>query len=163
MIYTSLIYMLSNKDIYFYKKSLNNHFNGNLTADKKKNVELIIKSFYKYGDGDQNKLSYILATASHESLLLPIREFRASQGSDLYDQQNNYWLTGYYGRGFVQLTWLSNYQKFENILNIPLVSNPDLALNPNYAADILVLGMIQGLFTGRKLSDYINDSKKRLL
>ena len=105
-----------------------------------------------------NKLTYILATAWHESKLRPIREIRARQGTALYETQNRYWFTGYYGRGFVQLTWESNYQKMGDWLGINLVGNPDLALDPHYAAQIIVFGMMNGSFTSRPLSRYINGS-----
>jgi hypothetical protein len=62
----------------------------------------------------------------------------------------------YYGRGFVQLTWYENYEKFGNLLSIPLLENPELALNVDISAKILVLGMRKGLFTGKKLDDYFN-------
>ena len=36
-------------------------------------------------------------------------------------------------------------------------NSPDLALVPKHAADILVLGCTEGWFTGKKLSDYLNN------
>ncbi|WP_228557495.1 hypothetical protein, partial [Myxococcus sp. AB025B] len=45
-------------------------------------------------------------------------------------------------------------------LGIDLINNPDLALQPKYASEILVKGSINGWFTSKKLSDYINDKKK---
>ena len=129
---------------------------GDLNAAQENAVKLITAAFKRYGDGDKRKLAYILATAWHESKFLPVRELRAKWGTALYELQNRYWNTGYYGRGYVQLTWEENYRKFSQILGVDLVKNPDLALNPKYAADILVIGMMKGLFTGRKLSDYIN-------
>lgn len=41
--------------------------------------------------------------------------------------------------------------------DIDLVSNPDLALKPDIAYRIMLIGMNKGLFTGKKLSDYITD------
>lgn len=131
---------------------------GFLSSEQKQNIRLITNAFIKYGDGDNSKLAYILATAWHESWLKPIKEYRASQGTSLYNTQNQYWYTGYYGRGFVQLTWKDNYQKMANWLGVDLVNNPDLALKPEVAAKILVYGMVNGSFTGKKLSDYINGS-----
>ena len=86
------------------------------------------------GISSQNQLAYILATAVGESRVTPIKEYRASPGTALYNIQNKYWGSGYYGRGYVQLTWDYNYKKFGEILNIPLLKNPDLALDPTYAA-----------------------------
>jgi predicted chitinase len=42
------------------------------------------------------------------------------------------------GRGFIQLTGRANYQQYGNALGINLIDNPDLALDPNNAARILV-------------------------
>ena len=61
----------------------------------------------------------------------------------------------YIGRGYVQLTWKFNYEKFGKLLNIPLADNPALANEPETAWKVLELGMTKGLFTGKKLSDYI--------
>lgn len=131
---------------------------GFLSPIQTNSVKLITDAFAQYGDGDKSKLAYILATAWHESWLKPIKEIRATPGTSLYNTQNQYWSTGYFGRGFVQLTWQSNYQKMSSWLGIDLVNNPDLALQPEVAAKILVYGMINGSFTGKKLSDYITGS-----
>lgn len=63
----------------------------------------------------------------------------------------------YHGRGFVQLTWLSNYAKMSIYLGIDLVNEPDKAKDPAIAAKIIWEGMIRGMFTGKNLADYIND------
>lgn len=42
-------------------------------------------------------------------------------------------------------------------LGIDLVNNPDLALKPDIAAKIMIVGMSEGTFTGKKLSDYFNN------
>ena len=63
----------------------------------------------------------------------------------------------YYGRGLVQVTHIWNYEKFDKILNIPLLEKPELANEPETAWKILEIGMVQGLYTGKKLADYLND------
>jgi len=45
----------------------------------------------------------------------------------------------YKGRGFIQLTGKSNYRAFGKKLGIDLISNPELANDPKYAAEILAL------------------------
>lgn len=134
-----------------FSKSFSKPNNGQCQS-----IAQIVTSFQINGDRDFRKLAYILATALHESKLLTIKEIRGTVGSDLYNLQEKYWNTGFYGRGYVQLTHKDNYIKMGKRLNIDLVSNPDLALNKIYASDILVIGMIEGIFTGRSLKDYIN-------
>jgi len=64
------------------------------------------------------------------------------------------------GRGYVQITGRYNYQRFSDLLEIDLVSRPELATDPDVAAEILVIGMRDGLFTGKKLSDYLVTMEK---
>jgi len=64
----------------------------------------------------------------------------------------------YHGRGYVQLTGKTNYaratMKLRALgLDVDLVADPDLALRPDVAAAIMVSGMSEGWFTGRKLND----------
>ena len=55
----------------------------------------------------------------------------------------------------MQLTWLANYEKMEKlILDSNLVAEPDNALKPDIAAQIMTIGMTKGVFTGRLLGDY---------
>ena len=64
----------------------------------------------------------------------------------------------YPGHGYVQLTGKKNYRHAQDELAkigivVDLVNNPALAMRPDVAAAIMVLGMQHGWFTGRKLSD----------
>lgn len=61
----------------------------------------------------------------------------------------------YAGRGYVQLTGKANYTKAGAKLGLDLVGNPDLAMQPDAAAKILIWGMSEGAFTGKKLADYL--------
>lgn len=103
--------------------------------------------------------AYILATAAHETgvsrngvsqKFRPIKELRERANSPRRKNQDRYWLTGFYGRGFVQITWADNYRKFG------IEDEPDKALEPETAYAILSRGMREGMFTGKKLSDFIN-------
>lgn len=58
------------------------------------------------------------------------------------------------GRGFVQLTWRSNYERMEKKLGVPLVKQPNLMLTYPVAIATLVLGMRDGDFTGKRLGNY---------
>ena len=125
-----------------------------------------------FASNDDRWLAYMLATAYHEvdKKMQPIKEY----GSDAYffrmydiegqrpdvarDLGNTQPGDGvkFHGRGYVQLTGRRNYQDMSNRLGVDLVSNPELALETDIAARIIFEGMIDGSFTGKKLSDYFN-------
>jgi hypothetical protein len=132
---------------------------GAPTQRQAETIAQIVTSFMLNGDRDFKKLAYILATAYHESKLRPIVEIRDRPGTDLYKLQERYWSSGYYGRGYVQLTWKDNYDRLGKRIGVDLLNNPDLALDPRYAADILVIGMMEGLFAPKAgpLNNYINN------
>lgn len=72
----------------------------------------------------------------------------------------------YYGRGLVQLTWLTNYAKMSVAATLHFEKEIDLVNDPNLLirdwdinAFVAFEGALQGIFTGKKLGDYINDSK----
>ncbi|WP_228372301.1 hypothetical protein [Chryseobacterium gregarium] len=66
----------------------------------------------------------------------------------------------YYGRGYVQLTWKKNYRKMQEKFGVNLVDNRENALNHELAVKIMIYGSEKGVFTGRKLSDYITNNSK---
>lgn len=122
-------------------------------------VRLLCKEFYH----DNKKVwSYTMATVEHETnaTFYPVEE-----AYYLSDSQRERYLASkkygpkYYGRGLAQLTWEFNYKKYQDVLGAPLVENPDLALEPDTALFILIHGMLTGSYTGRKISDYINEFK----
>lgn len=115
--------------------------------------------------------AYALATAFHETAhtMQPIKEY----GGDKYFTRM-YDITGarptlarkmgnttagdgpkYCGRGYVQLTWKSNYIKAGQKLNVDLAGNPDLAMNADIAALILRHGMRDAWFTGKGFQHYL--------
>lgn len=59
------------------------------------------------------------------------------------------------GRGYVQITGRAHYAHFSRLVEVDLLANPDAALEPEIAYQIMSLGMTRGLFTGRGLSHYI--------
>ena len=121
-------------------------------------IPLLIKWINHYKISNANHIGYIIGTVSHESAFLPRREIRANPVTQpsLYKLQERYWRTGYYGRGYIQITWVDNYRRLGNRIGLgeQLVTNPDLALEPDIAAHIAVVGMHEGLFTGYKLSHF---------
>ena len=61
------------------------------------------------------------------------------------------------GRGYVMITGRANYLRLGSALGLgnELIINPARALEPRVAYRIMSAGMRNGLFTGRKLSQYI--------
>jgi Chitinase class I len=106
----------------------------------------------------RNELAYVLATAYWETAktMKPVKE--AFWLSEDWRKKNLRYYP-WYGRGFVQLTWERNYVKAGKELNVDLTTNPDKVMEPYISAQILIVGMIEGWFTGKKLSDYITLQK----
>lgn len=147
-------------------------FGGRLTQEQSAGVEFILRAFAKQGR-DLRHLAYILATAFHETggRMIPVREgfAKTDAGARKITAKYKYGkpdpVTGhvYYGRGHVQLTWADNYKRMGRIMNLPLYQQPDLALEPETSAFILVEGMMRGMsakgdFTGKSVEDYFNDT-----
>ena len=110
--------------------------------------------------------AYMLATVKHECAdrWLPIEEFGKgankaySAAVEVKGADGKTYSNVYYGRGFVQLTWATNYKKASAALGLgeKLYLDPSLAMDASNAYRIMSLGMRDGMFTGKKLSDYIN-------
>ena len=147
-------------------------FGGELTQDQVNGFEVIGEAWDKAGDGNPRHLAYILATAKHETAntMQPVRETLAKtdakakeiltkswKAGKLSWVKSDYWSGGFFGRGFVQLTHKANYQKAGDKLGLDLVADPSKAMIPEVAALILVRGMLEGWFTGKKLSDFKSD------
>jgi putative chitinase len=155
-------------------------FAGKLTVGQVKGTSAILDEWERRKLADLRWLADMLATAKWETdhTMQPIREAGGpAYLTKNYDplgarpalaKRNGNTTPGdgqkYCGRGYVQLTWKNNYATMARLLkaggiNADLVSNPDLAMRPDIAAFILFEGMTRGTFTGKKLSDYFNDSK----
>lgn len=108
--------------------------------------------------------AYILATAFHETdkTMQPIEEYGRGKGKK-YGTPDPVTGKVYYGRGYVQLTWKSNYKFAGEKLGVgdAFVNRPELVMEPATAAKIIVRGMQEGWFTGRKMSDFVSYRDKR--
>lgn len=133
------------------------------TQERIDNIPHIIGAIERFDITRPSQIAYILATVAHECTFRCIEELRAQPGTQVRRMQDRYWPSGYYGRGFCQLTWDYNYRKFGDLFSIPLLQKPELALQPDVSAEILVLGMRDGLFTGKKLADYLTDTRTDFL
>jgi len=102
----------------------------------------------------RNQAAYVLATAFWETArsMRPVVE--AFWKSEDWRRRNLRYYP-WHGRGFVQLTWEKNYQRAARELGIPFDQNPSPALDPLNAAKVLVIGLREGWFTGKRLADYI--------
>jgi predicted chitinase len=108
----------------------------------------------------RNQTAYVLATAYWESwrTMEPVEEayHLAGRVADMDGwRQRNLRYYPWHGRGFVQLTWESNYKRLSERLGLDLTSDPRVVMQPDISAQILVIGMQEGLFTGKKLADYV--------
>jgi len=139
-----------------------------LTQVQVDSVNAILESCSKHGICDYRYIAYILSTCYHESRLKPVEEVGRGKGLPYGSKLDIGKGPGkrapyttpdklYYGRGFVQITWKSNYAAFAKLLKLDLVNRPELALQIDIAAEIIVIGMLKGMFTGKKLSDAFND------
>lgn len=148
-------------------------FGGSLTQGQVDGLNAILDAWEARPEfADLRWLAYMLATAFHETArtMKPINEYGGNAYFfRMYDpegergdfaRQNGNTEPGdgvrFHGRGYVQLTWRSNYQKMQDLLGAPLVEDPEKALDPMIAAQIMFEGMKGGLFTGVGLARYFD-------
>jgi putative chitinase len=159
-------------------------FSGRLSTNQVNGMEAILVE-WQTKPFDQRWLAYMLATAFHEAdnTMCAVSEnlnysadglratfpkyFNASQAAAYARQPqrianrayanrmgNGSEASGdgyrYRGRGLVQITGRDNYAKYG------IADDPDKALDPLRAVEILFDGMINGRFTGKKLADYFS-------
>lgn len=110
-------------------------------------IGALLDEFERRALPDVRFLAYMLATAWGECQWRPVREIGRGKGREYGKPING---RVYYGRGLVQLTWKDNYEKFGKLLNLPLVDEPDIALELDVAVAVLFAGMINGLFAKDK-------------
>lgn len=118
---------------------------------------------------DVRQLAYILATVWHETArtMQPIEEIGKGKGKP-YGKKLDFGNVPYtapdklyYGRGHTQNTWRTIYLKLTTAAkkqgkNWDFLNNPELLLQMQPSIWATFFGMITGLYTGRKLSQYFN-------
>lgn len=142
-------------------------------------TRLIIDKCRQHGLSDE-QTAYVLATAFWETArtMKPVRETLAANDEQAIIRLDRAWDRGqlpwvsrpywrrdtdgkaWFGRGFVQLTHKANYQKAARETGVDVVSDPSRMLDPEISADVLVIGMQRGWFTGKALSDYIGGGRR---
>lgn len=124
-------------------------------STKLKTVNAIKAECVKRGIGLKTQIAYVLATVQWETnaTFRPVRE---AYWEDEAWRERELSYFPYYGRGYVQLTWKFNYDYYGHLVDADFVNKPDSALQPNFAAFILVHGFKTGKFTGRSITDFID-------
>jgi hypothetical protein len=160
----------------FFDRVRTSLFAGKLLQERVAGLTHLLDAWEaRHAEQDTRWLAYALATAYHETgfTMQPVTE----QGGAvyltyMYDPQsanpkraalaraNGNLHPGdgvkYCGRGYVQLSWASNYRRIGDLIGIDLLSHPEHALEPDIAARILYEGMIGGWFSGVGLGRYFN-------
>jgi len=168
----------------FFAAARSSLFGGRLSPNQVDGMEAIL-AVWRAAPFDIRWLAYILATAYHESdrtmcavsenlnysasgLLATFPKYFTLSQAAAYARQpqrianrayanrmgNRNEASGdgwrYRGRGLVQITGRDNYAKYG------IAEDPDKALDPVKTVEILSDGMINGRFTGKRLSDYFS-------
>jgi Chitinase class I len=155
-------------------------FDGVLKRHQVAGLTAVLERGGVAGQTDERWLAYMLATTHHETgqTMQPGREtFAASDERAIAlldsafengrlpsvsvpywrrDAEGKTWL----GRGLVQLTHRSNYEKMTRATGIDLVGRPERAMELAVAVDILFIGMETGAFTGRRLAQYFSAGRE---
>ena len=92
---------------------------------------------------DVSTISYMFGTIVAET---EDRNFSpaATEVIDRSNENRDYVKDGFYGRGWIQLTYRDKYALASKVLNKDLVKHPELALEPDNAYEILYRGMTDG-------------------
>ncbi|MES0092927.1 glycoside hydrolase family 19 protein [Mesorhizobium sp. M0030] len=155
-------------------------FDGHMSQSQFDGISGILKLWNDtLATKDDRWLAYMLATAHHETgrTMQPVREtFAATDEKAIsilekawnagklpwvtnpywrWDQNHQSWL----GRGLVQLTHQANYKRIGDAVGVNLVADPAAAMNPDVARQVMVQGMIKGVFTGYTLAQFFNPKK----
>ncbi|MCA2372191.1 hypothetical protein ATU3B_11230 [Agrobacterium genomosp. 3 str. CIP 111-78] len=154
-------------------------FGGRLSQGQIDGMNALFRCWrsHKIAGSDNNRLlAYILASVFHETggRMLPVRETLASTDAGAIAALEKAWKAGklgqvktpywrkdkdgksWFGRGDIQLTHRVNYDALGKRIGVDLVGNPSLALDVDISAEIAIVGMLEGLFTKRKLTEFFN-------
>ncbi len=165
----------------FFAAVRSDPFGGRLTQLQVEGCEAILDACERWGVTDPRHIANILAQCHHETggQMEPVKETVQAYHKDRHPSdaevirrldaawakgqltwvKTPYWRDGAFGRGLIQLTHWDGYRKLSGPIGIDLVAHPERALELRTSADIAVVGMRDGLFTGKKLADYFNASR----
>jgi len=138
----------------YFDNVRNDPFNGTLTQQQVDGQNAILDRWeIDPTTVDFRWLSYALGTVYHEiaSTCWPIEEYQGAKQS--YGKVDPETGQAYYGRGFVQLTHRSNYERATKELHLTgsndLVYHAAKALDLKIAGDVMFRGMIEGWFRSK--------------
>lgn len=120
----------------------------------------------------RNQVAYILGTSFWETghTMLPVEEAGYLQPKyNWTDERMDQWRKEnlryypWYGRGYTQTTWEQNYQRLKQATGVDVIEDPAKAMMPDVAVVALVDGIMEGWWTGKKLSDYVTLKKSNFV
>lgn len=158
------------------RKTASGVFGNSLSAAQVQGCEAILDACEKYRVTDAHHVANVLAQVYHETggHMLPIKETVMASHKDKNPSDvtviarldaafkagrlpwvsKPYWRDGWFGRGPIQVTHEANYRKVGNAIGADLVSDKNRIMDPAIGAATAVVGMRDGIFTGKKLSDF---------
>jgi putative chitinase len=159
----SSILLTMNRKI-FFDHTRADLFSGSLSQTQVEGITAILDEWETRKLTDVRWLAYMLATTFHETArtMQPVEEW--GRGKNMrYGIPDPATGKTYYGRGPVQVTWSWNYQRLtidaaKEGHSWDFYHNPELLLKIAPGVWSMFHGMIHGIFTGKKLSDYFNSN-----
>lgn len=159
-----------------------NPFGGALKQTQVDGIEAVLTGWANSGLTDLHWLAYMFGTEFHETAraMQPVIETqRADEDKPpsvetAITRLENSWKAGrmpwvstpywrkdehgqsWLGRGPVQLTHKSNYERAERSTGLPFASKPELMLEIGPGVNVMIRGMSEGWFTGKSLADYFD-------
>jgi hypothetical protein len=123
-------------------------FGGRLVHAQIDGINRILDEWKARGLLDDRWLAYMLATVFWETAktMQPVREM----GGEAYLRSKRYY--PWVGEGLVQVTWEANHRKFG-------ATKPGELLTWPIALKAMFDGMTRGMFTGKSLRDYFNETR----
>ena len=150
-----------NRELFFH--NYGNYF-GRLNQSQVDGLEFLLSKFDNENFSAE-QVAYMLATVKWETAhtFQPIEE----RGGYNYFKyligklgiRNLIEANKFKGRGYIMITGRTNFEKFSLIMGIDFITNPELVREPENAYKIMIYGFVNGTFTGKKITDYIDGDK----
>lgn len=153
----------------FYEHCRQHLFASKIFQGQVDGINHIIDEWEKRELTDLRWLAYILATVLHETgrSMQPVEEVGKGKGHKYGTKTKQsgkpyLWPNKiYYGRGHTQNTWYENYealtkQAIKEGKGWDFLHHPELLLQTTPSIWATFHGMLTGMYTGRRLSDYLN-------